>query len=228
VAAPSIEEASVAERMRVAITMPDGDVAEEQLRLARQLGCEEVVLARPTRLPIVNGRWTYDDLMRLRGWVESFDLRLAAITNVQLEMWDKVRLGLPGREEQIEHYVASVRNIGRAGIPILTHNFRPDPLYRTHHVAGRGGAEVTAFDRAKVDATRLSFGREFNAEHMWEAYSYFITRALRTLKEVGYTGFLIDDHPPGMVGDVEDWHHRGRIYQTGYLQGLLRAIDDLT
>jgi RHH-type proline utilization regulon transcriptional repressor/proline dehydrogenase/delta 1-pyrroline-5-carboxylate dehydrogenase len=33
---------------------------------------------------------------------------------------------------------------------------------------------------------------------------------------------------PAMVGDDEDWHFRARSYQTGYIQGLLRAVTDLT
>jgi hypothetical protein len=30
-----------------------------------------------------------------------------------------------------------------------------------------------------------------------------------------------------MAGDAENWHPRARSYQTGYLQGLLRAMQDL-
>jgi mannonate dehydratase len=326
----------MAEKLRAAIGLPDDHFTEEHLRLAKQLGCDEVVVARPSRmLPGENGRWEYDDLARLREWVESFDLRVGAITNTPHSFWDKVRLGLPGREEQIENYLATIRNVGRAGIPILTYNFRPDPLYRTHTVRGRGGAEMTAFDRAKVDPTKLTYGRAFDAAHMWEAYTYFITRAIpaaeaagvrlalhpddppgppiggvarifssfegferashivpspawallfcvgcwtemggidavlrgirhfgsknqiafvhlrdvqgegdvfnecfigdgqldltrvvRALKDVGFAGFVIDDHAPRMVGDEPPWHLRTRAYQAGYLQGLLRAIHD--
>jgi mannonate dehydratase len=54
-----------------------------------------------------------------------------------------------------------------------------------------------------------------------------LTGALRTLKEVGFTGFVIDDHAPHMLGDT-GWAPRGRIYQTAYIMGLLRAVNDLT
>jgi mannonate dehydratase len=50
--------------------------------------------------------------------------------------------------------------------------------------------------------------------------------ALRTLKDVNFTGFVIDDHAPRMTGD-EGWNARGRIYQTAYIQGLMRAVHDL-
>jgi mannonate dehydratase len=48
-------------------------------------------------------------------------------------------------------------------------------------------------------------------------------QAMRTFKEVGFKGFLIDDHVPHMVDD-SDWGHRGRAYATGYMIALLSAV----
>ena len=49
---------------------------------------------------------------------------------------------------------------------------------------------------------------------------------LRALHEVGFDGFLIDDHVPAMLDD-SDWHHRGRAWCTGYLKGLVQAVQAL-
>ena len=49
---------------------------------------------------------------------------------------------------------------------------------------------------------------------------------LRALHEVGFDGFLIDDHVPAMLDD-SDWHHRGRAWCTGYLKGLVQAVQVL-
>src|SRR5690242_2267898 len=117
--------------MRVAIGLP-GNATDEQLQLSRQMGCDEIVLATPERLP-GEERWEYDDLARLRDWVGSFGLEIGSLQNTPHKFWDKVRLGLPGRERQLENYLQTIRNVGRAGIPILAYNFRPDPLYRTGH-----------------------------------------------------------------------------------------------
>ncbi len=320
----------MAEAMRVAIKL-GSKVDDAQLRFARQIGCEGVVLQRPGRLPGVE-RWEYDDLARLRDWVQNHGLRIEALEDTPHEFWDRVRLGLPGREVQLESYLQTIRNIGQAGIPVLAYNFRPDPLYRTGTQAGRGGAIVTTFDRALVDDSKLTYGQEYSAEHMWEAYTYFIRAAIpvaeqagialalhpdgppgptiggvarifssfegfergsriiespawtllycvgcwaemggmetvmhgiqhfgtrgkisfvhfrdvvgigdqfsecfigegaldlaavmRELGNVGFTGCLIDDHAPRMEGD-DDWAPRAHAYQTGYLQGVLRAV----
>lgn len=47
---------------------------------------------------------------------------------------------------------------------------------------------------------------------------------MRALKEVGFNGFLIDDHVPHMMDDTP-WGHRGRAYATGYMMGMLDALN---
>lgn len=47
---------------------------------------------------------------------------------------------------------------------------------------------------------------------------------IRTLKQVGFRGFVLPDHVPRMVGDGE-WCHRGRAWTVGYIQALIAAIE---
>jgi mannonate dehydratase len=49
-----------------------------------------------------------------------------------------------------------------------------------------------------------------------------VAAAIRALRDVGFDGFIIDDHVPRMVDDT-DWAHRGRAFQTGYIMGLVEA-----
>lgn len=49
-----------------------------------------------------------------------------------------------------------------------------------------------------------------------------VAAAMRALWEVGFDGFLIDDHVPHMDEDTP-WGHRGRAFATGYIMGLLEA-----
>jgi len=318
--------------MRVAIGLP-GQATDEHLVFAKQLGCDGVVLATPA-LP-GDRRWEHDDLARLRERVDSFGLRIEAIQNTPSAFIDPIRLGLPDRDRAIEDYQQTVHNLGRADILVLTHNWRPNQLYRTGTRPGRGGAEVTVFDLDHARDLPLSHGRAYGADELWENYERFlkavvpvaeeagvrlalhpddppgpaiggvarifssfegfdrasrlvdspawgllfctgcwsemggtdyvlrgirhfgrrgqivyvhfrdvqgvgdrfsecfigegqldITAVLRALKEVKFDGPLIDDHTPHMVGDT-GWSPRGRAYQTGYIQGMLRALDDL-
>ena len=54
-----------------------------------------------------------------------------------------------------------------------------------------------------------------------------VVAAIKTLKEVGFTGFIIDDHVPEMIDD-SDWRHRGHAYSTGYIMALVEAVNQLT
>ncbi len=328
------------ETMRVAIGQFN-ELTSERLTFARQLGVAGVQL----NTPILPGesRWELRDLQWLVARCESYGLRLEALENTPISFYDKAMLGLPGRDEQIEHYQATIRNLGAAGIPVLGYHWMPNGVWRTSNTTpGRGGALVTAFDMRLVDEHPLVYGtRELpkaegqvaTEDEMWQNYEYFlkavlpvaeeagvklalhpddppipllggvprlfyrfenfkrameivpspnsgldfcmgcwsemgpgvldamryfgsrgklfyvhfrdvqgtvpafqecflgegnvdVVEAMRTLKEVGFTGFIIDDHVPHIVDDTQ-WAHRGRAHQTGYIVGLLEAINKL-
>jgi mannonate dehydratase len=47
---------------------------------------------------------------------------------------------------------------------------------------------------------------------------------IRTLHELGYDGFIMDDHTPALVGD-SSYGHRGRAFALGYIQGLIEMME---
>ena len=49
---------------------------------------------------------------------------------------------------------------------------------------------------------------------------------VKTLKEVGFDGFMITDHVPQIVDDTP-WGHRGRAHCIGYMQALIQVVDKL-
>ena len=49
---------------------------------------------------------------------------------------------------------------------------------------------------------------------------------VRTLKEVGFDGFMITDHVPHIVDD-SPWGHRGRAHCVGFMQALIQVADKL-
>ena len=64
-------------------------------------------------------QWEYEDLLAARKKAEKHGLRLMALENVPINFYQKVMLGEDGRDEQINHMQNTIRNMGRAGIPIL-------------------------------------------------------------------------------------------------------------
>src|SRR5260370_32681611 len=136
----------MSESMRVAIGQ-FSELTEDLLIYAKQLGANGVQLNTPA-LPGTE-RWEEADLRRLRERCEGYALRLEAIENTPIGFYDRAMLGLPGRDEQIVHYQETIRNMGRAGIPILGYHWMPTGVWRTSFATpGRGNARVSSFDIA--------------------------------------------------------------------------------
>ncbi|MFN3653068.1 MAG: mannonate dehydratase [Armatimonadota bacterium] len=310
------------------------ELTDEQLLFVKQCGCDDVLLNTPA-LP-GEERWEYADLLALRERAEAGGLRLMALENVPIGFYDRIMLGLPGREEQLRNMQETVRNMGRAGIPILGYHWMPNGVWRSTQLQPvRGGAVATAFDLEEARNAPLTHGCVYSEEELWATYDWYLERMLpvceeagvrmalhpddppvpslggiprlfrnfegfqralefhhspmhgldfchgcwsemrggegvleairyfgsrgrifymhlrdvvgtaerftevflgdgnvdpveviRALKEVGFNGFIIDDHVPHMVNDTP-WAHRGRAWSTGYLQGLLAAANRL-
>lgn len=49
-----------------------------------------------------------------------------------------------------------------------------------------------------------------------------VKAVVRKLRDVGFNGFILDDHVPHLVNDTP-YGHRGRAYAIGYIRGLLDA-----
>jgi mannonate dehydratase len=317
--------------MRLAIGQMS-ELTDEQLAFAQQCGVGDVQLNTPV-LP-GDARWEYDDLLALRRRAEEQGLRLIALENVPVSFYDAIMLGRDGRERQLENMIATVRSMGRAGIPILGYHWMPNGVWRTERdTKVRGGAISNAFDYALVREAPLSHDRVYTADEMWANYDWYLERilpvceeagvrmalhpddppvptlagvarifgsfegfrkamerhpsqmhgldfchgcwsemragagildaidwfgrdgrlfyvhlrdvqggaenftecflgdgnsdlvaVLRKLQEVGFRGFILDDHVPHMVND-SPWGHRGRAYATGYIAGMLKALN---
>src|SRR5689334_867537 len=89
------------------------ELTEEKLKFAQQIGVGGIQMNTP-KLP-GDARWEEKDLRELVRKTKEFGLELEAIENVPTQFYHKVMLGLPGRDEQIENYQTTLRNVGKAG-----------------------------------------------------------------------------------------------------------------
>ena len=171
------------------------EVTDDLMTFIRQLGVEDIVL-NSARLP-GDERWEFMDLLDLRTTVENAGLRIGSPENVPHQFYDKVMLGLPGREEQIENMAATIRNIGRAGIPILGYHWMPNRVWRSSRTTpGRGGVKVTRFDLELVKDAPLSHDREYTEDELWDNYEYFMKRIIPVAEDAGVKLALHPDDPP--------------------------------
>jgi mannonate dehydratase len=140
--------------------------------------------------------WDYLPLARMQERYESAGLTLAGI-----EDWppmDRARLGLTGRDEEIEHFCTLIRNMGRLGIPMLCYNWMACVNWTrtTTSRRGRGGALVTAFRLADMGAPSPTWAGAVTAEQLWSAYEYFMARVVPVAEAAGVRLALHPDDPP--------------------------------
>jgi mannonate dehydratase len=192
-------------------------LSDEMLQFIKQLGVDEIHLS----CPILSSETQYEfmDLLHLRMRCEDAGLRLGAIEEVPITFYDKAMLGLPGRDEQIEHMATTIRNIGRAGIPILGYHWMPNFVWRTSRTTrGRGGAKVTSFDMELAKHAPLSHGRVYTADEMWANYEYFVRAIVPVAEEAEVKLALHPDDPP-----VESLGGVARIFRD--FEGFKRAME---
>ena len=124
---------------------------EEMAAFASQLGYTNIQMNSPA-LP-GDKLWSLDDLKALKERMNQHGLKFVMVENVPLFYYDKVILGLPGRDEQLDNYLKTIRNLHEIGIEIFGHHFSPTFVWRTRDLVGRGGSRVTAFDAAEFEQT---------------------------------------------------------------------------
>ena len=228
--------------MRIAVGQA-ARATHEYLAFARQIGAAGVQFNTPD-LP-GEQRWEAGDLIALRERVESYGLRLEAIENLPNSFYTGAMFGVPGRDEEIEHVIATVANMGRAGIPILGFHWMPTSVWRTAVAPdGRGGAVVSAFDldlarqpgRAgdiyvarrdqRVEDQKDSWTRgalfdipgERDDAAMWASFEYFVRAVAPAAEQAGVCLAVHPDDPPvGELGGV------ARIFRD--VAALRRAAD---
>ncbi|MCY7303453.1 MAG: mannonate dehydratase [Thermoleophilia bacterium] len=166
----------------------------------RQLGITEAtgVLPRGSidwRAHAPEQPWQLGPLTLYRQQVEDAGFRLTVLEDNP--PMDRLRLGLPGREEELETVLDLLRTMGRLGIEVWCYNWMPIVSWSRTSVArpGRSGAEVTAFD-ASVWADNPAPGAPVAEELLWETLAWFLERAVPVAEKAGVKLALHPDDPP--------------------------------
>ena len=111
---------------------------------------------------------------------------------------DKVRLGLPGRDEQIDHVITQIRAMGRLEIPVLCYNWMAVSSWARTSIAieGRGGALVTGFRLSDSQKLPPLVADELSAEQLWDALEYFLEAVVPVAEAAGVRLAMHPDDPP--------------------------------
>lgn len=207
--------------MKLADTLALGStLTDENMVFLRQIGVDSVVVSFPDlgpneakgKSPLPRLRegnyYEVEDLVILKKWVESHGLKLDGLFVMFNHTWDKVILGQPGRDEQIENWNKSLRNMGKAGIPIYQYNIMINegawlPIWRTSRDnSGRGGTSIVRFDYEATKKAPLTKLGEIKEDAMWDNLIYFLKAIIPVAEKAGVTMAMhpCDPQVPSIAG----------------------------
>lgn len=206
--------------VRAVVSVMEG--AEQQSRWLSASGSQN---ARP---PALNRRvegeapWSAKRLSRLKERFAAHDLRLIGIEDTP--PLDLVRLGLQGRDEQIENLLTQIRAMGELEIPVLCYNWSAITSWARTDVAIplRGGALSTGFDAAEMRrAPSLNPEGAYTHDQLWAGLDYFVRAVIPVAGESGVSLALHPDDPP-----VEEIRGVPRIMNSLNAFRRLMSMDD--
>ena len=188
--------------MKLGTNEPISILTQEKMSYLKQLGVNYVIVRTSasggqtessqweSNLPAKPGRGGYyriEDLIALKKAVEGRGLELYGVSPT--DCLDKAILALPGRDEQIENWCKTLRNVGRAGIPMIQYGWVDNAgawlsnWRTTARAVGRGGAHLVSFDYEVAKEVPISAFGEITDEMMWDNLTYFLKAVIPVAEE---------------------------------------------
>ncbi len=164
-------------------------------KLAKQVGVDHAV----GRLPNAEAGeqpWDLEPMRRMKQRFESAGLELAVIESSP--PMQKIRLGIDGREEEIEQFATLVRSMGELGIPVICYNFMAIIGWtRTNtQVPSRGGALATGYDNDVMHEIPLTDVGPVPEDRLWNNLQWFLERIVPVAEKANVKLAMHPDDPP--------------------------------
>lgn len=219
--------------MKLGLGLYRHQLNQEHYRFAKQCGCTHLVIHlvdyfrsarnnQPGDQPVGDDAgwglagdpdqpWTHDELAAIKRGINEAGLELAAIENFDPAHWHDVLLDGPKKRQQLEGLKTIIRNVGRAGIPVLGYNFSIAGVAgRVKGPFARGNAEAVGmdgpFDKPVPNgmAWNMVYDRlappgvvpSATPDQLWQRLKDFLDAVIPVAEEVGVTLAAHPDDPP--------------------------------
>ncbi len=169
-----------------------GSPNPSRLRLAQQAGVTDIVTGPPEG----EASLSLEGWLDLKRQVEATGMKLSVIESLPLS--NRVMLGQPGRDEDIEVYLKKLRLMGQAGIHIHCYNWMPmlHVVRTSWTLPVRGGAMANGYDHELMRQAPLTDAGLVGEEQLWSSLEYFLRAVLPVAEEVNVQLGMHPDDPP--------------------------------
>ena len=163
--------------------------------LAKQMGIRYAV----TSLGVGDAEhkpWSYEPMFRMAQ-----TYRDHGITPLVVESrppTNRIKLGLPGRDEEVESVITLIRSMGAVGIPIYCYDFMAqfNWLRTSFDIQTRGGALATGYDHSTLAKAPLTEAGIVTEETLWTGLKYMLEAIVPEAEKAGVFLALHPDDPP--------------------------------
>ena len=165
--------------------------------LAKQIGVNHAIVPLSEELGKVTRDKYLDTLTKIKAAYEATGITIAGVESHPVAA-EKIKLGIPGRDEEIANYIAVIEALGKLGIPMCCYNFMAGiGWFRTKvDIPQRGGALASEFDNKVAEEQGLSEWGRISEEKIWDNMTYFLERIIPVAEKAGVKMALHPDDPP--------------------------------
>jgi len=152
---------------------------------------------------------------RLKERIARLRDRGLTLGNLMIAGFPNAIYARPGRDQDIEKVIQSIRAAGRAGLPVVEYNWYAHRAMEGYfEETGRAGAGWTGFDYERMKGlSPLPEEGAHSLEEMWANITYFLKAVVPAAAEAGVRLALHPNDPPAplsrgseqIMGTVEGW-----------------------
>jgi len=182
--------------------LPPGPPSDAGMRRIKQLGVDHV-LGGGGRIP-----WQETQLKEM---MDRFKANGLTVGNLMISGFNNAIYNRPGKDEEIEKVIQSIRVAGKVGLPVVEYNWYAHRAMEGYfEETGRAGVGWTGFDYERPveeNGTKIPFKDlpprpeegAHNLDALWASITYFLKAVIPEAEKAGVRLALHPNDPPAPV-----------------------------